>query len=333
MDEGYRLRNAGNPSGASQAFSRGLEGADPATAQRIELELAYLEMQQGERSDARVHFERAEEGPDQELSAQASREIEAMPSHWWGDFYAEYLMWHRFSGYDNSNGVATVRIRGAYRPFLDVDLNFYVFGQVTRDLRSRGSSEVGIPLIYADNYALVGGGVLLRLLAGRIGLFAQAGPAFNLNGDGRSAVDFDARAGVLGGIETSQCRIPSNGDVHLISAFCAELYGEAVWVHRFDDNVIAFLRGRISHGWLLTGPVLWAPYVEARIAADVNGDYYNNLADAGVGHRWRLLRPFPADALLGIHAGTYLGAENVDRAPDQLTYVELRLVASTYFDF
>lgn len=299
--------------------------------QRAELEVGYAEMRAGDRGDAADHFENAAEGPDAELAAQAERELDVMPDHWWGDFYAEALVWQRLHGYDSSNAVFTGRLRGMWRPSLDVDFNFYVFAQATRDVRSTNSSDLGIPLVYADNYALLGGGMMLRF--GGVAFFVQAGPGFNIGDDNRDAVVFDARGGVLAAYDTRLCRLSTAGGSRFVSAPCAELYGEAVWVHRFDDDVIGLLRGRVAYGWAVTGPFLWQWFVEARGVADINGDYYNNFVEAGAGHRWRLSRPIPFDVLLGLHAGTYLGRENVDPAPDPLTYVEARLLATTYFDF
>jgi hypothetical protein len=304
---------------------------DSVAHQRAELDAGYAAMRENDRSEAVDRFENAAEGPDPALAAQAERELDVLPSHFWGDFYGEALVWQRLHGYDNSNAVFSGRLRGLWRPSLEVDFNFYVFAQATRDVRSTGTADLGVPLIYADNYALLGAGMMLRL--GYVGFFIQAGPGFNLADDGRDSVVFDARGGVLASYDTSQCRLTPSGGTHFVSAPCAEVYGEAVWVHRFDDDVIGALRGRLAFGWLLTGPLLWQWFVEARAVADINGDYYNNFAEAGVGHRWRLLRPIPIDVLAGIHAGTYLGIENVDRAPEPLTYVEARLLAATYFDF
>ena len=94
-----------------------------------------------------------------------------------------------------------------------------------------------------------------------------------------------------------------------------------------------FARPRASIGYLVSGPVLWQGVVETRAAKDVNDDYYNNFADGGVGHRWRLLAPFRVDLLVSANAGSYYGLAGKDPAPSRLGYADLRALFSTYVEF
>jgi hypothetical protein len=173
----------------------------------------------------------------------------------------------------------------------------------------------------------------MRFASHRAGLFVQAGPAFNLLDDGRRRVSFEARAGLYFGVESSGCRPRLTPGVGLLLAPCTDAYGESVYVSRFDHNVVGFLRGRAALSWLHTGPVLWQGLLEARAAADRLGHYYNNLADAGVGHRWRMLAPIGFDLQLALHEGFYFGRHSVDPLPAQTHYTDLRLQASTYLEF
>src|SRR6185436_9296602 len=95
---------------------------------------------------------------------------------------------------------------------------------------------------------------------------------------------------------------------------CLEVYGEAVYASRFGDDVVAFARPRAGAGYLATGPVLWQAIVEGRAAVDANHDYWNNFADAGIGHRWRLLAPLRVDLLFTVNAGSYYGLSGRDPA-------------------
>jgi hypothetical protein len=189
-------------------------------------------------------------------------------------------------------------------------------------------------VILADDYALLGGGARLRLWGGRIGLFAQLGPAIDLLDDSRDRVAFDARVGADLFAETARCaESPERDGARLELVPCLEVYGEGAYVSRYDNNVIGLLRPRAAASYLVTGPVAWQVVAETRAAVDVNKDYYNNFVEVGAGHRFRLLTPARVDLLLSVHEGTYLGVHHLDPAPDPLRYTDLRLEAATYLEF
>ena len=330
---GYDRKAEGDPQGAREAFETAEEwGADP---QIVHLELGYLAMEEGREKEAGEHFKEAHRIAMERARA-ARQQLQGFSRVVWGEFYGEAFGWHRFAPQDSTNLVPVARLRGYVHPFVNVDLDPYVFVQVSRDTASTGRSPEGYPLIYADNTLMFGGGVLFRFWKRQVGLFAQIGPAVNLLDDGRERVWLDLRAGAFITLESPECR-PQLVDGGRGSAFviepCAELYGEAVYVSRFDHNLMAQARGRLGMAWLLTGPVAWQPAAEARVLKDIDNDFWNNLADFGIGHRWRLLHPFSLDLMLGVHFGTYFGLENANPAPDPHYYSELRLQAATGFVF
>jgi len=330
---GYDRKAEGDLVGAREAFLTAMEwGEDP---QIVHLELGFLARQQGEEELARDHFREARHMARARARA-AHAELMGLPRLFWGELYADSFAWARFTPEHGNNLVPTVRVRGYLHPFRGVDLDFYVFAQLSRDTASGGTSALGYPLIYADNTFMTGGGVQLRLWKRRIGLFVQVGPAVNLLDDGRQRVWLDLRGGVFAALETPRCRpelLDGGRGTGPVLEPCAEAYGEVVYVSRFSHNVIGQIRGRLGLTYLLTGPVAWQPQVEGRVLKDIDNDYYNNLADLGFGHRWRLLQPFPLDLMLGVHMGTYLGLENLDPAPEPLSYAEFRLQAATGFVF
>jgi hypothetical protein len=245
------------------------------------------------------------------------------------DLYADTFAWRRVSGANHdADGVPTLRARGLVRPFESVPIELYGYAQVTREL---GSSGITSGRIHADNRAMLGAGVLLSLWQGRAGLFFQAGPALNLVDDGRARTLLDARGGGFLGVELRGCSPAPGSGLQLTP--CADFYGDLLYLARFDDDVASFARARGGATWLVTGPVAWQALVEGRAAADRNHDFYDNFADAGLAHRWRLLRPVRLDVVASGVAGRYRGVENVDPAPDPLRYVDLRLEAATYFEF
>ena len=315
---------------AHDTFARAVaEGAD---AQYVALELGYVDKRRGKLEEARTHFQDAAAGPDEAKADQATAELKMLPKVVWADLYVEAFAWHRFFPATSANLVPTGRLRAYLHPIPRADLDFYAFVQASRDVASRRAGPQGFPLVYADNTVMMGVGAQFRFWKKRVGLFAQVGPAFKLipDPDG-SFVQLDFRAGAFFGVESPRCRpAPEKAGARPTLDPCADVYADLIYVSRFDHDVFFFGRGRFGLGYLVTGPVQWAPFLEGRLLKDINNDYWNNLADAGVGHRWRLLKPFGLDLLFGVHAGTYLGLENADPAPTPLRYAELRWQLATY---
>jgi hypothetical protein len=331
MQAAYRAKANGDLEGAARWFRLAQSaGADP---QRVALEIGYAATDRGALGEAHAHFTDAAQGPDPALAAQARGALEVLPQRWWADVYAESQGWHRSRGASLATDlVPTVRARVYLRPSLDLDLQLYVYAQATRDTASRGRDAAGVPAIYADDYALAGGGLLLRLAQRRLGLFVQAGPAFNLLDDGRPAMTLDVRAGAQLAVESSGCR-PERGGRRWRLSLCGDLYGEGVYVSRFRHNLIGFGRAHLGMGYLMTGPVAWQLLLQARGGGDRNADYYNNFADGGLVHRWRLLGRLPFDLTVGVNGGRYAGRAGLDPAPTQLRYLDLRVLAATYLEF
>lgn len=369
LDEGYERKAKGELEGAARAFEAArAAGAEP---QLVALELGYLAATRGDSKQARGYFQEASLGDDATLRSHAAKELDALGpdipiesgaakgkgpttlpplaymaavneeranerralKNWWGDLYAEAYGWHRVAGASLEDDlVPTLRLRALYRLTERTELDVYGVAKATRDLASRGRNRQGVPIIYADNHATLGAGAMLRVWRRQLGFFAQAGPTLNLVDTGGQRLDFDVRAGAFLGMETSRCAMRSRE-----SAFvhwpCAELYSEAVYVNRFDDNVIAFGRGRAGMTYWATGPLLSQLLLEARAGLDTNDDYYNNFTDFGAVHRFRFVEPLRLDVMTGIHGGSYLGRAGRDPAPSPLHYVELRLQAATYLEF
>ena len=97
--------------------------------------------------------------------------------------------------------------------------------------------------------------------------------------------------------------------------------------------MIGLVRGRAGATWLIAGPLALQFAGELRAAADRNGEFYNNLVDAGIGPRLRLLRPVLVDFFPSFNAGSYLGRAGADPAPRPLSYRDFRIQVATYLEF
>jgi tetratricopeptide (TPR) repeat protein len=331
LGEGYRAKAKGDLAGARSAFERAR--ANPTEAQLASMELGYLAASEGDPDTARARFDEAAVGSNADLGAQARRERKTLPRHVFGDAYFDAYGWDRRAGATTSEPIVvpTLKLRAFFRPVLSVPVDAYLAAQVVRDTASRGYVGLALPKIYADNFATFGAGLRAKLWR-RVELFAQAGPAVNLLNDGRDRTALDVRGGALMYAETRDCGPPPEHGVRARFLPCAEVYAEGVYASRFDNDVMAYARPRAAAGYLVMGPVLWQIVAEGRAGKDLNNDYWNNFADAGIGPRWRLLAPFRFDLLFTASGGAYFGLANRDPAPSRLTYGDLRVLASTYLE-
>jgi hypothetical protein len=330
MNEGYARKASGDVDGAAAAFERArAAGFD---AQRVDLELGYLDLSARRVAAARARLRAAAHGPDPLLAAQARAELDALPRSVRRDLYGEAFGWARAAGAERrTNAVPMLRLRALHQPRPALPLDGYVFVQATRDLRSSDAGDV--PRLYADNRAIAGAGLQLRILGSRAALFAQAGPALSLVDDGDDDVVLDVRAGAIGTVESQGCSPPPRRGAALRVEPCADAYAAAVYLSRFEDDVVAVARGRAGATWLVTGSVAWTLLLEAQTSVDRIGHPYDNYVEGGVGHRWRLLRPWKVDLLAMASAGAVLRGRPAEPVPSDRGYLEGRLLAVTYSEF
>lgn len=359
LELGYLAKSRGDDGTARTRFASALRGPDAKLAARARAELAQVEERASAAAartaalpGAGAPFTGGEGAGGHELAAGAvagrdaagrapalafASRGHAPPAAsrdaWTLDLYAEAVGWNRLAGpATTAELVPTFRLRALRRLPLERDLSVYGFAQLTREL---GGIEYagGEPLLHADDAALVGAGLLLRLAGGHAGLFAQAGSAVATAPGRAGEVRLDARAGGFLAAETARCWPASGEGIRLRLDPCAEVYGEAVYTSRFAHDVSALARGRAGATLLSAGPLALGVVAEARAAADRNGDWYDNLGELGAGLRARLLAPFRLDVTATAVAGRYLGRAGRDPAPPDLGYADLRLLAATFVEF
>ena len=310
--------------------------------QTMEMYRGYVDKGRGDDFAARKHFRMVTEGENEPLAKQARAELRYAKKPLWADVYGEGFGWARVwpEEQEFDDFVGTLRVRGYLHPFPRFDFDPYIFFQLSGDVRSRqdgGPLTLNQPLIYADNTAILGGGLLLRFWQSRVSLWGQVGAAFPwVKANDAAAVQLDAQAGIAVNFSTPGC-LPEPGKAsrpaYLTAQFCGEFYADAVYRNRPYHNVFFSARGRAALHYLVTGPVAWSPVLEARFGKDVLNDYWANLFDWGIGHRWRLMGPVGIDLMVGAHAGTYLGLFRVDPLPTPPGYVDLRLSIAGYMSF
>ena len=248
------LRSLGDLDGSVEAYGVAREmGADP---QLVDLELAYLELSRQNIKLARRYFKAARKGEDDRYANQARAELKVMPRLFSADIYSEVFGYSRVAPRPLNNLIGFLRVRGFVRP-LPLDLQPYIFLQISRDVGSVGVNQVLPQIVLNDNSLLLGGGLLFRFWEQKAGVYVQIAAAFKLIADGDAQrVDWDLRVGAYVGPSLPTCNPePQHGGARMELLACAEFYGDVTYVSRFQHNDFFFARGRFGATWIVTGPV------------------------------------------------------------------------------
>jgi hypothetical protein len=253
------------------------------------LQRGYLHAQLGEAPAARAAWERASGGLPADAAARAAAELAAAaPALRAGAGFLELYLAPQY--HDRfGNFIATGHFRAGMVLNTQPRVELYGSVRATRDTRSTAGA---VPVIYSDNVVVPAAGVRLLPLPW-LALLLEAGVALPLDGGVRTdEARLDVRAG--GFVARSWAPAEPGG-----SGRVGELYADALYFSRFDDNVIGSLQYR--DGYRLGGrAAAFDVYARGGVVGDVRGDVGNRIAEAGVG-----VRIVPAGL------GGWLGAEYV----------------------
>ncbi len=95
-----------------------------------------------------------------------------------------------------------------------------------------------------------------------------------------------------------------------------EIYFQSVYSHRDRDNIIPDLTVRQGIRSLNINGKPLEFYVKARMLYDLNGDFWNNLGEAGVGARYRPSNQYGLVLFSELLEGFYTGRHGEDEAPE-----------------
>jgi Tfp pilus assembly protein PilF len=308
----------GDLASAARNFA-GVRMLDPGDYETA-LELGYLYDSLHNEKAAEQAFIAAEASPDpkvREAAAEGRETVRAAIQPLFLDVYAAPFYTSRFS-----DKIAELEAILGWRPRLEGPLTLYLAGRLTRDTRSRTGLA---PQIYEDNWASVGPGIRLQPWGWNLNLTAEYDAAYNLirsfehprqtEGDWRVVL---ADYGYLGG----PLRTFADADA------------SAGFYSRYRNNVIGNLQARAGFKvWDrdFVRVLVFAPF---NVLRDRNRDYFNNVAETGVGAELqpltRLNFRIRAEALRGKYINVTGGR---DRNPYGRYYGDFRLtlVFSTRF--
>jgi len=259
----------------------------------LALQLGYTYDRLGKKSEAQNAFRAALESPDQQVHRDAETALKNVAQEtgrenrpWYFDLYGSPLYMSRFS-----NGIAIFQGRLGWKPKPDLPLSLYLGGQIERDTRSQGGT---LPIIFSDDVALVGTGVLWQPRHSHFNLRAEANVALPLIND-NNGYSYTARSDyrVIGSYYN---RFDGKlwGPVGLLTLAHArgerlfsDLDGSAGYYSRYNNNAIAYVQNREGLRLWTIGHSQTFGYLKYDLAKDTNGDFYNNVGEGGAGMEFR----------------------------------------------
>jgi Tfp pilus assembly protein PilF len=277
----YDLLEQGHRKEAMSLFEQ-THAADPSDS-AITLQLGYLYQDTGKLAKAREMFEAERYNQDPRVSAQATaalKEVKQQSAWWFASAYVAPFYESRFANQINPiNFKVGLRATRYLEPYMGM--------RFTRDIRSTTGT---LPVIYSDNSDVFSVGLQSPILGHGTNLYAEAGTAVSLEGrplQGRAVPDY--RAGIIWykPWETSLAEAAKKRSTGI--SLTGNAYSDISFYSRYDNDVIGYLQLRqgvnLPSAHLLPMQVLAA----INVVRDSNGDFYNNVVEAGPALR---LAPF-----------------------------------------
>jgi Flp pilus assembly protein TadD len=268
--KGYELLARHRSNEAIQAFES-VHNDDPSDA-NVTLQLGYLYAAAGKTIRAKEMFTSADKSADFKIAAQATAGLESIHREtklWFASFYAAPFYQSRFS---NEINPATVKIglnpSQYFEPYAGLRFN--------RDVRSQAGT---LPQIYSDNSATFSIGVQSIMANTGVVLYAEAGTAINMIGE-RPLAASDYRAGAVWFRSWGTGLYASRSGGHSVS-MTGSVYADGGFYSRYEHNVIADVQ--LREGINLPTPQALPMQLLAatNLMKDSNGNFYNNVVEAG----------------------------------------------------
>jgi tetratricopeptide (TPR) repeat protein len=255
----------------------------------LALQLGYTYERLGKQTQAKDAFRAALDSPDQQVRLNAVIALKSLTQEnrrWYFDLYGSPLYMSRFG-----DGIAIFQGHLGWKPAPELPLSLYLGGEVTRDTRSQGGA---LPIIFSDNVALVGTGILYQPRHSHFNLRAEANAALPLISD-NSTYAYSARSDyrVIGSYYN---RFDGKlwGPVGLLTLARArgerlfsDLDGSAGYYSRYNNNGIAYLQNREGLRLWTIGHSQTFGYLKYDLAKDTHRDFYNNFGEGGAGMEFR----------------------------------------------
>ncbi|MDI6803495.1 MAG: hypothetical protein QME58_06570 [Bacteroidota bacterium] len=290
----------------------------------IKLQLAYLYNSLQQNDEALVYFRQLEQSDDPDIREKSQAALivlgtdEGLQKHpWWGEVYASPYYDSRFESI-----FSFIQVREGYSIVSNKLVSVYGSLEVSGDTKSKSGNTEQPPIIFSDNAAIVGLGLVSNPLAG-LRIFFQGGIGIDLIKKGNSSrVKKDFRALITYG-NGLYPEISTPATLRFGFKPFADVYGSFGYYLRYS-NLIGFSAGKAGGRIVEWKKSALDLYARLDIARDTKKEFYNNLVEWGGGVRIIPHHTFGLSFLAEFHRGAYWKVGN-EPIPYPLYYNSYRL--------
>ena len=257
------------------------------------MQIGYLQQQLGDDQAAAEAFKTTVMSGDRIRADQACaayRNVRGssgklLPDPWFAEVYAapEYRSHHDVA-------VAPIEGRVGVSYGASSTVEAYVSLRGTIDTRS-GKADL-VPVTYYDNAAFVAGGLRVQPFADvPVSLFAEVGAGYDIADQNRGRLRSDFRGGAVA-YQQWNVEAPCAGGDRFPFRFIADVYGEAIYYSRYDNNVLFY--GRVRPGIRLFETPTWGVdgYLLGAVSSDLKNNKDNHFGEYGTGIALHAYDPF-----------------------------------------
>lgn len=271
----------------------------------IKLQLAYLYNSLQRNDEALAYFRQLEHSDDPDIREKSKAAIIVLGADerlqkypWWGEVYISPYYDSRFKSI-----FSFLQIREGYSLFSNKLVSVYGSLDVSGDTKSKSGNTEQPPIIFSDNAAIVGLGLVSNPLAG-LRIFVQGGVGIDLIKRGNSSrVKEDFRALITYG-NGLYPEISTPAVVRFGFKPFADVYGSFGYYSRYS-NFIGFSTAKAGGRIVEWKKSALDIYARLDVTRDTKKQFYNNLVEWGGGVRIIPHHTFGLSFLAEFHRGTY----------------------------
>ncbi|MDP2209561.1 MAG: hypothetical protein Q8K98_12445 [Bacteroidota bacterium] len=289
----------------SEAIEQFVAADQLAPSDTIKLQLAYLYNSLERNDEALAYFRQLENSDDPDIREKSQAAVivlgtdEGLQKHpWWGEVYASPYYDSRFESI-----FSFIQVREGFSIVGNKLVSVFGSFEISGDTKSKSGNTEQPPIIFSDNAAILGLGLVSNPLAG-LRIFIQGGIGIDLiKSENSSRIKEDFRALITYG-NGIYPEISTPAVVRFGFKPFADVYGSCGYYSRYS-NLIGFSTGKAGGRIVEWKKSALDIFARIDVTRDTKKQFYNNVVEWGGGVRIIPHHTFGLSFLAEFHRGTY----------------------------